>query len=403
MGQLIPFFLAPFIGRLFSPEQLAIQENFLAIVAMISIVACARYETALVLPASPVKANNLLSLAFLICIGVSVLSFSLYFFRDRIAGFYANAEFGNYMLFVALAVFLLACNNLLSQWTIRTGNYRLLTVSRVIQSGFHNMGYVFFGYLGWGIKGLIVAWLIGNTVSNLLMLFPGLKTFRKEDVNAPGMKAVAVEYKDFPLINSIHAFTDIFATQFLLFWLIMNKYGALALGLFAVMNRYVRSPLNIVGSAVGQLYYREATVTRNNKQSLSPIFNKSAGIVLAITLPAILVLLLFGPDLFALYLGEKWRAAGEYARIMAPAIFFNFLCSPVSSTTLIFNKQKEAYLFSTVGYIVSLGLLFVGSLMGLSFENSLWLYSLSLSALYIALYFWYRKLIHTPSNHEVSV
>jgi len=403
VGQLIPFFLAPFIGRLFSPEQLAIQENFLAIVAMISIVACGRYETALVLPASPVKANNLAALGFLISIVVACLSFISYFFRDRIALFYANEEFGSIMLFVALAVFLLALNNLLSQWTIRAGNYKLLTSSRVMQSGFQNAGYVLFGYLGWGIKGLIAAWLIGSFITNLLLLFPGWKSFRKEDVTTAGMKEVAKEYKDFPMVNSIHAFTDIFATQFLLFWLITNKYGALALGLFAVMTRYVRSPLNIVGGAVGQLYYREATVTRNNKQSLIPIFNKSVTIVAVITLPAILVLLLFGPDLFALYLGEKWRAAGEYARIMAPAIFFNFICSPVSSTTLIFNKQREAYLFSTVGYIVSLGLLFSGARMGLSFEQSLWMYSLSLSALYIALYTWYRKLVNITIHHEVPL
>ena len=402
-GQLIPFFLAPFIGRLFAPEQLAVQENFLAITAMIGIVASARYETALVLPPTAERAANLFSLSFLICLAVSGVSFLSYFFRDRIAVLYDNPDFSRYVIFIGLAVFLLGLNSMLSQWTIRAGNYRQLTLSRILQSGTQNAGYVLAGYVGWGVKGLIAAWLAGMVLTNLSMFLPARRTIRAGAVTVEGMKSVAREYRDFPMVNSLHAFTDVFATQFLLFWLITNRYGAVALGLFAIMNRYVRSPLNIVGSAVGQLYYREASVRRNNRQPLMPIFQKSSGIVLLVTVPAILVLLIWGPDLFALYLGEKWRTAGEYARIMSPAIFFNFLCSPVSSTTLICNKQRQAYLFSTVGYIVSFGLLFAGSVWGMEFKSALWLYSLSLSALYIALYFWYLHLIRSTSHHEVPV
>ena len=207
------------------------------------------------------------------------------------------------------------------------------------------------------------------------------------------MKNVAKEHKDFPIINSLHAFTDIFATQFLLFWLITRNYGAAALGLFAIMNRYLRAPLNLIGNALGQLYYREASMIKNEGRSTLAIFNKSTLIISSVTIPAVIVVFWLGPDLFALYLGDKWREAGELARLMAPAIFFNMIVSPTTSTPLIFGKLKAAYIISTLGHVVSLGMLFLTIYLGFNFNQSLIVYSTAVSIFYIVLFIWYRAMI----------
>jgi hypothetical protein len=78
---------------------------------------------------------------------------------------------------------------------------------------------------------------------------------------------------------------------------------------------------------------------------------------------------------------------------MSPAILFNFLASVVSTTPLIFHKQKPAYVFGLTGHVLSLGALFIGSLTTYDFHQILMIYSGVLSLNYIFLLFWYRSLI----------
>ena len=393
ISQIVPFLLAPVIGRIFSPQELAVQENFLAMVSLISVIVAGRYEIALVLPKIQKRANNLFVLALLITICISLLSLLTMLFPNEISKWYKDDELGKYIYYLAPAVFLVGINNIFTQWIIRAGKYSLISASRISQSVTQNAGYALLGYFGWGINGLIIAWLIGNIIPVIVLLFPSISYFNRKDIDSGEIKSVAKEYRDFPMINSFHAFTGIFAEQFLLFFLITRNYGALVLGLFAVMNRYIRAPLSLVGGAVGQIYYREASEAKNNNISLVPLFNKSVKIVAMVSIPLLLIVLLFGPDLFAIYLGEKWRDAGMYARIMSLPILFNFLCSPVSSTPLIYQKQKMAYLFGIAGYMASFGLLFLGTYMDYPFEVSLWMYSIAMTCYYFLLLLWYRSLI----------
>jgi len=393
VSQVVPFLLAPVIGRVFSPEELAVQENFIAIASMLAIVAAGRYEIAFVLPKTQAKANNLFALTLFILIFASFLSLSLLFFSEKISTWYRDAALGNYMLYIAPVVLLLGLNNILIQWMMRFGKYSWISSARIIQSVTQYGGYALLGYLGWGVYGLILSLALGNLIPALLLFFPSLQNFTKQDVSAGEIKSVAHEYKDFPIINSIHAFTDIFATQFILFWIITRNYGAATLGLFAIMSRYLRGPLSLIGSAVGQLYYREASIARNNNASILPVFNKSVRITAVTAIPMMLIIFFYGPDIFAIYMGEQWRTAGEYARIMAPALLFISIASPVSATPLIFQKQKNAYLLSTGAYILMIGSVFLGALTGYTFKTVVVLYSITTSIFYLVLFLWYRLLI----------
>ena len=393
ISQLIPFLLAPVIGRMFSPAQLAVQENFLAIVALIAIIAAGRYEMAFVLPKPNYRANNLFTLALGILVCASAVSLVLLFFPEKISEWYHDEKLGAFMIYVAPAVLLIGLNNILIQWMVRLGKYSWVSAAKVIQSCMQYVGYSLLGYWGWGIKGLIISIIIGNLLPAITLLLPAFKNFNRHDITAKEMISVAKEQKDFPIINSLHAFTDIFATQFILFWLITRNYGPAALGLFAIMTRYMRAPLNLIGSAVAQLYYREASNAKNENRSIIPIFNKSVKIAALTTAPLLLIIFIFGPDIFAVYLGEQWREAGEYARIMSPALLFMFILSPVSSTPLICHKQKSAYILSSGAHVWCLASIFIGTGLNYEIKTTLIFYSASTLVFYLGLLLWYRSLI----------
>ncbi len=397
VAQIIPFIFAPFVARLFSPEEIAVQENFLALASLIAIAAAGRYEFAFLIPKQEKSARQLLLLSLCIAVCISVLSGITMFFSEGIAKMYKTPELEPLIVLVSPAVFLLSLLSIFNQWMIRKGNYPIITSARIIQSFAQNGGYIFLGYVGFGVHGLVLGWLIGVLIPVITMTVFSRKDFRRSDLNRQEISVLANEHKDFPTINSLHAFTDILATQFLLYWIITRNYGAAALGLFALMTRYVRAPLNLVGSAIGQLYFREVGISSGDREKEIAIFYRSIKLMAAFSIPAMLVVVVFGPEIFEIYLGEKWKDAGEMARYMAPALLFNILSGVVSGTAILKQRQKQAYVISLIGYLLSLLMFVAGSWFDLSLNFTLICYSIVLSIYYLVLLYWYRKLILGPA------
>src|SRR5688572_27680976 len=66
IAQSIPILLQPVLRRVYTPEDFGAMAVYFTILSMISIVACFRYEAAIVLPKNDSAAANVLSLSLLI-------------------------------------------------------------------------------------------------------------------------------------------------------------------------------------------------------------------------------------------------------------------------------------------------------------------------------------------------
>lgn len=393
LAQVIPFLFAPFLARLFSEEDFAVYANFLAISSLAAIVAGGRLEFAYLLPKEDSKAKSLFKLSIKISTIVFLISFVILFFKDSIVKLYETKALNNYLVLVPFAILTFAFTSFFTQWLIRFKGYKQVSFSKLFQSTTVNIvslivGYYFFrnGF------GLIIGWFVGMLTSLLLLVVPGVKRFNQIKSEKINNKALLKEYRDFPTINSLHAFSDIFFTQFLLFAILSQNFGMVALGLFVMMNKYLKAPIRVIGSAVGQVFYKEANDAKNNGLSVRPTMLKSIKLTVIFALPISLVLLVFGPLIFKLYLGEKWVASGEFAQLMALPLLFNFITSPISSTPLIFNKQKQAFAFSVAGYMLSVGGVLVAALMDLSMYMGILFYAISQSIFYISLILWYFRI-----------
>ena len=393
IGQLLPFVFAPFITRIYSPADIAVQENFLTVVSLIGIVAMGRFEIAVVLEKSEERLRILLKLCAWILGGFIVLSSFFSIYPDWLVHFFNSEEIAFHLRFLPLAIAGLGLLNLLTQWLLHQGKYSSLSASRIIQSFFQNAGYAFFGYIGFGVKGMLVAWIAGVILPVLILGLPMIKAMLKRGVNHSDLKEMAIHHKDFPMVNSLHAFTDILATQFLLFGIISHQYGVTALGLFALTNRYLKAPLILISSSLSQLFYSEASNLMHQSRSIKSIYLRTIRMMLMVLLPFAIVIFFFGEDLFTWYLGDKWKEAGTITIYFLPVLVTNFICSCVSTTPVLMKQQKIAYAFSIVGYALGLGVLFVASIYQFDFINALLVYSISMSIFYMVLSSWYFQLI----------
>ena len=400
ISQLIPFLIAPILSRIYSPEDFAIYANFSAIVGLFAIVAAGRFELAFVIPKRNRHAQSLFITSCIILIFVFLISFLIYIFRFEIAHWYNAPKMADYMILVPFAILSLAFHNIQENWMLREQRFNLISSNKIIQSATNNLIPILLSYLFYGINGLIYGFILSNFISIILFIPAIKKSWEKFDFQKNITKLLIYRYKDFPTINSIHAFTDILATQFLIFWVITNEFGLLILGLFTVMNKYIRAPISLVSSAVSQVYYSEAAKLRREHKSVFPLQKRTLRTTLIFAVPFVIVVLLFAPQLFEWYLGEQWKSAGVYAQVMAPTLFFSFLTSPISGTAIIFDQQKKAYIFSILGYGDGFVALLTMSYLEYPFEKTLLAYSITMSIYYFGIIFWYLQLAKNDKLHE---
>ncbi|MGV3629944.1 MAG: lipopolysaccharide biosynthesis protein [Bacteroidota bacterium] len=394
-SQVIPFLLAPFLARFITREEFADFSNFMAIVGIFGIVATGRLEMAITLPKEQTKAQKIVYSGLVISLALSVISVILFFFREQIASWYNSTTLSDFIWMIPLSVLSIGLLAINSNISLRLKKFRHLSIGKVSQSLVNNGAAVFLAYVGMGVYGLIVSWLFSQYIHVLYLYFNFYREFAFRWFGSGVIKETLVEYKDFPLVNSFHAFMDMFATQFVLFWVITSYYGKIELGLFAMMVKYVKAPIVLVSSSVSQLYFVEASNAVNEQRSLVPITLKTLKTSTFFAVPFAVILWFFAPWIFKVYLGKDWEMAGEYAKCLIPMFFLYFIASPISSTPIIFNRQKRAFVISLAGYILTLLSIILAVYLKWTFLQVLWLYGASFAIYYLVLLLWYLKLIQT--------
>lgn len=393
LSQLIPFLIAPILLRLIDEIEFGIFSNLMAIATMVGIVAAGRLEYAIPVSRSKENAQEIAFTGIILTIGLTLLSVLFPMFSGFFSDLYNSPELGDYLIYVPIAVLSFGLLGLANNWMLRSKSYSIISVGKVSQSLSNNGIAAILGYLGWGVTGLIIGWIIGQFINiGILASFMNRKV-QFNNYNITTIKTTIKEYRDFPLINSLHAFTDIFATQFALFWIITVSYGKMELGLFAMMNKYVRAPIILITSSVASLFYAETAAAINNGQNPVPILKKTLFTSLLFAIPFFTVLFIWAPQLFAWYFGNDWKEAGEYTRLISPILFFLFIISPISSIPILFNEQKKAYFFAILNYGATLGAFVIATKLNWNFKDALLLYSSVYAAVHLVILYWYFTLI----------
>jgi O-antigen/teichoic acid export membrane protein len=393
MSQVIPFVVAPILSRIFSPEEFAVLANFMAIASVIGIISTGRLELAVPIPVEQKKAQEIVFTGFVITVLLGILSLLIPLFAYQIGEMYNDRQLSSYLWLAPLAIISFGLLGLTSNWNLRHERFHQLSLGKIIQSLVNNGLAALLGYIGWGINGLIISWILSQYVNILILLIGVNKKVNYKDYGVLTLKTTLKEYKDFPLINSLHAFSDIFITQFILYWIISTYFGFLELGLFAMMNKYVKAPIILISSSVSQLFYIEAGKAINKGESLYPIIKKTVRTSVVFAIPFTVILLLLGPFIFKLYLGEKWELAGVYAQCLAPMLFLYFILSPISGLPILLNEQKKAFIFTLFGYILTVIALFIGVWLKLKFVHTLWIYSVTFTLIYLSILIWYFLMV----------
>lgn len=349
VAQVLPFAVTPILTRLYTEDDFAKYTTFFAIASILVVGAGGRYQYAIVLPKKRSEAIHIFTLSCYITVAYSILVWAAVFV---FASSPTVKTLGRLVHFLPLYVLCFGIWTSFSNLSVRRKTFFRNAVAKVLQS----IGYVVpalgFGFVGLASVGLVAGRTFGALLSAAyLFVHSEVKAmyipFRR-------LARVARSYKSYPQYGLVPAFLDVASVQGLI--LVLTRfYSTDDLGFFGLTTLVLSAPLGLIGTSFKDVFYQKITALLQNDQAerARELFKRSAAGLFIVGLPICAIIFFFGPELFALVFGEKWRRAGVFAVAVAPSFLIQLIVSPLSSVFNATNRVKTASIWQTTYFITT--------------------------------------------------
>lgn len=340
ISQIIAFSSIPIITRLYSPTEYSNYSIFIAIISIVGLPSCLKYDQAIVIPKSESEANSL----FFLSLVSSIIICLIFTIVILLAGSNTQNIFesnDSLIYFIPLGIFLVSFLQLLQAYSNRHMNYSWISGTKILNSVTLSGTQLTSKFL-MGLNGLVAGKLIADTLS--IISFCKLHFQKlKDSISTQSPKYllnVAKKYSNFAffqtptvLLNSISQNLPIFALALF--------FSAEIAGFYALTVRALLTPSSLISVSTREVYYKKASELFSNGCSFKKLYIKTTLGLTALFIPALLLINFFGPYLFSLVFGEEWKESGEIATILIWTYLFAFINPPSIATFSILNLQKH--------------------------------------------------------------
>ncbi|MEW6469865.1 MAG: oligosaccharide flippase family protein [Bacteroidota bacterium] len=374
VAQSIPILLQPVLRRIYTPEDFGAMAVYLTLLSMLTIAFSLRYEAAIVLPRNDRAAANLLSLTFLVNLVFSlVLLLCIILFREDIAHLIGLPEkYSASLFFLPAASLAFSMYQSINYWLIRQKAFKLSASNKVIRRSAEGLVQAGSGFMK--IPGGL---FIGDLAGNVLNVLSGIRQvfrtgFKLGFVSGRKMRYVSRKYADFPKYNLLPTLMSNAAT--VLPFLLINKFYSTETVGYVDLSRLVLSiPLIFISATVSQVFFQQTVEKIHRSQSVKSDMTGVLYIVLAIVLAEMLLIFLFGPELFAFVFGSNYGVSGIFSQILVFSFALNFIGSTFSFIFIAFGKIRMNSIWQVVYFLAICSLFFIK---GLVIEDFLKIYVL---------------------------
>ncbi len=380
LAQLLPLLLGPWITRLYSPIEFGHFSLVWTVATNVAVVGCARYEFALPLEKDGSQAARLMALCLRVLLAVTLAS-------ALIGWAWATWQDLDLALWLGLAVLSGALAQAMTMWATRASAFGALAAARLVQYGGAALLQVAFGLAAFGAVGLLLGPILAGLAAAvwLATVARPVNGWRSLGaMNLADLRDMARRHKDFPLLNTPHAFAGALQDSVALL-LLARLAGDASAGYWALALRYLKAPAGLVGGALSQTLYPRLVAARSPEEALRLVRQAMAALA-AFAVPLAAVLTVWGPSLFSWAFGERWQDAGALARALAPYVAVHFIASPLSVTTMAWQAQRWALRLALVGQVAFVAGLYLGLVQG-GLIGAAWGVSATMT-LYFGYYFW---------------
>lgn len=363
-AQIVSIITVPILTRLYGVEAYGIQAVYNSVVSMFCILATGRYETAILLPKDDKKSFSVCCLVVLLSLFMSICwCFGYMVLKDTMIKFFGYGEVFDWLQWLPFTVMAISLSVVVTHWLNRMRDYRVMAMTGMLISIINFSAGSIYAILYPGDNfGLYFNTFMGQLVVGIIGIFYCYKRkyFSKAWISFSMLLHVAKKYINVPkymvggnILNDLSTKLPVFLLQ--------GIFGDLVVGYYAMSVKLLGMPLQLITSAVGNVFLRDAVDEWNNKGNCERSFKKTYYLLGVLGIIPSILIFIFSKDLFVIFLGENWYMAGVYCVYLIPMYFIKFIFSPLSNVLVIANKQNiffylqfcrlaVVYLFMQVGY-----------------------------------------------------
>ena len=365
LAQALGFLIAPIITRLFAPEAFGVAALFLSITAIVSVIACLRYEQAIMLPQTHEEAINVLGVCLCSAIFITFLSGMIVVFGGTaISRQLAAPELIQYLWLIPIAVFFSGIFSALNYWNSRSRHFGRLSVAQIISSITTQAAKLSAGFAGFVSSGVLIgASILGGVVSAgalAIQVWRDDKRLFAAHVRWREIVHMFFRFRKFPLIDSWGGLLNSISWQ-LPALMLSSFFSITVVGFYALVMTVIKSPLNMVSGAIAQVFFQQACEEKMKKSSGALVERLMDKLMLIGVLPTV-VLAISGEEIFGILFGQRWSEAGRYSQILAPWFLIWFLSSPLSTLFSAYERQGSALTLHSFIFVTRVIALYIGGI-----------------------------------------
>lgn len=386
-AQFIALALSPVFSRYYSPHEFGLLAVFMSILSALSVIVCLRYEFAIIPARTVDDASALLQLSLKITLLTTLLSLAgVTIFNLFFSG---NKDLSNWLWLLPVMTLANGSYQAMLNWANRHKNYKLISRYRIINSIIANGVILAAALLGYITYGLLVGFVAGGVTAMLVLYISIQKSNAPFAFNLGNAKLreTARKYDVFPKVNLWQAFADMLLINGVIYFLTFF-FSQAVVGLYGMTMRVLQAPFNLIGYSIGQIFLQEAAHQYHEGKNIQPLIKKSILRTAVVALPIVIILVITGPDIFVFVFGDQWRESGQFARILAPWFFLDFIRTPISQVPVIIGKQRQWLAWNVLAIITLTISLAACHIFNIGITESIMTFSFSQTIIYALSVLW---------------
>lgn len=237
-------------------------------------------------------------------------------------------------------------------WLNRDAQYSVLMKNPIVNFGTFSVVAIVLGLLGFTTYGYFLGQIIGRVITLFHMRKKRPRktfTFTIEDYVSCFKRNK--HYIKYQMPNNI--ITNL-KNQLPVF-LIEHLWGTTILGQFSITVKVLQLPTNLLGTSVGRVFFQNISRMKMEGKNIKDYtYNNIIKGTLIGIIPMSL-LMAYGDLITVLFLGQDWKMAGDFIRIMSIQYFFMFLLATVRGLAVTLNKQKISMISNiaqSIGFVL---------------------------------------------------
>lgn len=357
----LPLIVTPILSRLYTPQDYGIWGVFSGVLYIVNAVIFFSYENTIVKNTDDFELPNLISICLIICTLTSLLV-GMIFGIGRLFDISFFIEFPSPVL-LSITLWVSALFTLSTCIANRASKYGTMSAVNII-NGFSQAAIrILFGVFPIVTYGLIYGNLLAHFIASVIaiwILYPFLKTIFMNKVTLSLIVSSAKKYKKFPLYDAPARCME-FTVGNIVVVVLSFYFGKNEIGCFSMVMQFILLPITVIGSAMGNVYYRELSKIASDKNGIMLTTIKVAKMTFFLSLLPIVFLAFGGDKLLVIFLGNDWNSAGRMALCLAIYSVPVILSEPLLPIFRVLNHQEQRLKFNIINLILSVGSLMISA------------------------------------------